>query len=70
MSENEQKQLTRVNNYFCGVEKQEDIAHKQYKKDQEQEKLPKAIEAIGLWTNQTQVDNGLDKIRNKTEKLN
>ena len=51
------------------VEKQEDVARKQYKKDQGKEKLAKAIEAIALWTNQTQVDNGLDKIRNKTEKL-
>ena len=63
------KQAIQKQNEDRLIEKQEDIARKKYKKDQEKEKLAKAIEVIGIWTNRTQVDDGLNKIRNKTEKI-
>ena len=45
------------------VKKQEAVAHKQLKKTQEQEKLLKAIEVVGLWTTRQHVDDGFKKLR-------
>ena len=45
------KQAIQKQNEDRLIEKQEDIAWKKYKKDQEKEKLAKAIEVIGIWTN-------------------
>ena len=49
--------------------KQQDIAQKQFKKNQEKEKLTKEIGVVGLWTNRAQVDDGLDAITKKTDRL-
>ena len=51
------------------AKRQEEIAHKQFKKTQERQKLTKAIEVVGLWMNRAQVDDGLNAITKKTEKL-
>ena len=51
------------------VRRQQSIAQKRYKKQQEKEKLTKAIGIVGLWVTRAQVDSGLDAIIKKTEKL-
>ena len=52
------------------LERQQEIARSQRKKQQEKERLTKEIATIGgLWTNEGEVSKGLDVIDKKTAKV-
>ena len=49
--------------------RKQDIAQKQIKKNQEKEKLTNEIGVVGLWTDREQVNDGLDAVTKKTDRL-
>ena len=51
------------------IKKQYDNAQKEMKKALEKEKLTKEMEKIGLWTNPIEIEDGLETVRKRAEKL-
>ena len=51
------------------IKKQYDNAQKETKKTLEKEKLTKEMEKIGLWTNAIEIEDGLETVLKRAEKL-
>ena len=51
------------------IKKQYDIAQKETKKALEKEKLTKEMEKIGLWTNAIEIEDGLETVLKRAEKI-
>lgn len=69
MKFNERQQVIETRSQDALQKRQRDIAHREMRVTQENDKLTQEVHSIGLWMNTRDIERGLQNISKKTEKL-